>query len=108
MCLLWVTRRFTALIWHELHFLWFAQIRSGPYITSALVAPACAALSIHSSLAISVKSTYVDPTQEATRSVTSGYFSLVLLTTTAIRRSNHTRQSVLMASIDLVLSIATL
>lgn len=76
-CLLWFTIRFTALLlWDELHFPWSAQIRPGPHITSAPVVPACADLSIQSSLTIGDKGKYVDPTQEATGSLTSQATSL--------------------------------
>ena len=85
------------LIWNELHFPRFAQIRPGPHIPSAPVVSACAALHIRSSVATGVKGTYVDPTQRCAVSHLSGYFPLTLLTATVIPTSNHTEQFALTA-----------
>ena len=77
------------LIWNELHFPWFAQIRSGPHIPSAPVVSACAALHVQSSVATGVRGTDVDPTQRPAVRQPSGYFSLALLIATVIPTSNH-------------------
>ena len=95
-------------IWDELHFSWFAQIRPGhtshqpPWSLLVLLFafspqwPGC--------------QRYICRPHPRGHGVTdlSGYFSLVLLTAMVIPTSNHTEQSVLMASTGFVLSTTTL